>query len=168
MPELATHSTPFPSFPSSLFTVPLDDLPSPPASPPTTAQGGGQGIAVVPPIIDPAAWEDFPVFRETFLLYITDPAYNSALRIFGRLLHELVLEYYRHWPNWLEGVTATELRAAVADLRHLEGYLGAVGREHEKASLTKPEMALSRLAARQSGELTRIADELEQALGGIQ
>lgn len=109
-----------------------------------------------------------PVFRETFLFYITDPAYNAALRIFGRLLHEMVLEYYRHWPNWLEGVTATELRAAVADLRHLEGYLGAVGREHEEASLTEPEMALSRLAARQAGELTRIADELEQALGGIQ
>jgi hypothetical protein len=122
----------------------------------------------VPPVIDPASWENFPVFRETFLLYITDPAYNAALRIFGRLLHELVLEYYRHWPNWLEGVTATELRAAVADLRHLEGYLGAVGREHKEASLTEPEMALSRLAARQSRELTRIADELEQALGGVQ
>lgn len=71
---------------------------------------GAEGTALRPPIIDPAIWEDFPVFRETFLLYITDPAYNAALRIFGRLLHELVLEYYRHWPNWLEGVTATELR----------------------------------------------------------
>jgi hypothetical protein len=101
-------------------------------------------------------------------MYVTDPAYNAALRIFGRLLHELVLEYYRHWPNWLEGVTATELRAAVADLRHLEGYLGAVGREHEEASLTGPEMAFSRLAARKAGELTRIADEIEQALGGAQ
>jgi hypothetical protein len=64
--------------------------------------------------------------------------------------------------------TATELRAAVADLCHLEGYLDAVGREHEEASLTEPEMALSRLAARQAGELARIADELEQALGTIQ
>lgn len=164
MPELASHSTPIPNFPPPLFAVIPDSPSASPAPPP--AQGGSYGGAV-PPIIDPAAWEDFPVFRETFLLYITDPAYNAALRIFGRLLHELVLEYYHHWPNWLEGVTATELRAAVADLRHLEGYLGAVGREREEASLTEPEMALSRLAARQSGELTRIADELEQALGGI-
>jgi len=50
----------------------------------------------------------------------------------------------------------------------LEGYLGAVGKEHKEASLTESEMALSRLAARQAGELTRIADEIEQALGGVQ
>jgi hypothetical protein len=166
MPELASQFTPTPNpLPPSLHAVPPDN-PSV-HSAPSTVQRGTQGVAL-PPIIDPAAWEDFPVFRETFLLYITDPAYNAALRIFGRLLHELVLEYYHHWPNWLERVTATELRAAVADLRHLEGYLGAVGREHEEASLTEPEMVLSRLAARHAGELTRIADELEQALGGIQ
>jgi hypothetical protein len=167
MPELAAHSTPTPNIPPSLIAVPLD---GPSASPTQSSLAATERDfrAAAPPIIDPPAWEDFPVFRETFLLYITDPAYNAALRIFGRLLHELVLEYYRHWPNWLEGVTATELRAAVADLRHLEGYLGAVGREHEEASLTEPEMALSRLAARKAGELTRIAEELEQALGGIQ
>lgn len=168
MPELALQFTPtLNPLPPSLYAVPPDDPPPSPAPPPVTLQGSVQGVAV-PPVIDPSAWEDFPIFRETFLMYVTDPAYNAALRIFGRLLHELVLEYYRHWPNWLEGVTATELRAAVADLRHLEGYLGAVGREHEEASLTKPEMALSRLATRQAGELTRIADEIEQALGGIQ
>lgn len=168
MPELTAHSTLIPNLlPPSLHAVPPDDPQSPLAPSPATLQGGVQGVAV-PPIIDPPSWEDYPVFRETFLLYITDPAYNTALRIFGRLLHEMALEYYHHWPNWLEGVTATELRAAVADLRHLEGFLGAVGREHEEASLTEPEMALSRLAARQAGELTRIADEIEQALGGIQ
>jgi hypothetical protein len=60
----------------------------------------------------------------------------------------------------------TELRSALADLRHLEGYLGAVGREHEEAALTESETVLSRLAARLAVELTRIADEIEQALGG--
>jgi hypothetical protein len=58
----------------------------------------------IPPIIDPARWEDFAVFRETFLLYFTEPPSNTALRIFGRLFHELVLEYYHHWPNWPEGL----------------------------------------------------------------
>jgi hypothetical protein len=166
MPELAEHSTPIPNPPPSLLGV----TPNGPLVPPTplSLATSENGIRAAPPIIDPAVWEDFPVFRETFLMYVTDPIYSAALRIFGRLLHELVLEYYRHWPNWLEGVTATELRAAVADLRHLEGYLGAVGREHEEASLTEPEMALSRLAARKAGELTRIADEIEQALGGVQ
>ena len=120
----------------------------------------------IPPLIEPAAWEDFPVFRETFLMYFTEPPANSALRIFGRLFHELALEYYHHWPNWPEGVTATELRACLADLRHLQGYLAAVGREHEEAALTEPETVLSRLSGRLAGEVARIADEIEQALGG--
>ena len=120
----------------------------------------------VPPLIDPVAWEDFPVLRETFLMYFTEPPANTALRIFGRLFHELVLEYYHHWPSWPEGVTATELRAALADLRHLEGYLAAVGREHQDASLSESDTALSLLSSRLAGELSRVADEIEQALGG--
>jgi hypothetical protein len=120
----------------------------------------------IPPLIEPALWEDFPVFRETFLMYFTEPPANSALRIFGRLFHELVLEYYHHWPGWPEGVTATELRAGLADLRHLQGYLAAVGREHEEAALNEPDTALSLLAARLAGELSRVSDEIEQALGG--
>jgi hypothetical protein len=120
----------------------------------------------LPPILDPVAWEDFPVFRETFLMYFTEPPANSALRIFGRLFHELVLEYYHHWPSWPEGVTATELRASLADLRHLQGYLASVGREHEEAALNEPDTALSLLAARLAGELEGIGDEIEKALGG--
>lgn len=120
----------------------------------------------IPPQIDPAAWEDFAVFRETFLLYFTEPPANESLRVFGRLFHELVLDYYHHWPNWPAGTTATELRAAVADLRHLQGYLAAVGREHAEAALTESDTALSELAALQAGELARIADEIESALGG--
>jgi hypothetical protein len=54
----------------------------------------------------------------------------------------------------------------LADLRHLQGYLAAVGREYEEAALTEPETVLSRLSARLAGELARIADEIEQALGG--
>lgn len=119
-----------------------------------------------PPILDPVAWEDFAVFRETFLLYFTESPYNAALRVFGRLIHELVLEYYHHWPSWPEGVTATELRAALADLRHLEGYLASVGREHQDASLSESDTVLSVLAGRLARELSRVADEIEQALGG--
>jgi hypothetical protein len=118
-----------------------------------------------PPRIAPAAWEDFPAFRETFLMYFTEPPANAALRVFGRLFHELVLEYYHHWPEWPEGVTATELRSALADLRHLEGYLAAVGREHEAAALSEPDTALSVLAGRLAGEVTRIAEEIEAAIG---
>ena len=125
------------------------------------------GPVVTPPRITPALWEDFPIFRETFLLYFTEASANAALRTYGRLFYDLVLEYYHHWPPSPEGLTATELRAALADLRHLQGYLGAVGRESDEAVLTEPETALSRLAGRQAGELARIADEIEQALAEV-
>lgn len=118
-----------------------------------------------PPRIVPDSWEDYPVFRETFLMYFTEPPANAALRTVGRLFHDLVLEYYHHFPEWPEGTTATELRAALADLRHLEGYFAAVGREHTEASLTETDIALSRLAAREAGELARIAAEIEAAIG---
>lgn len=118
-----------------------------------------------PPRITPAAWEDFPAFRETFLMYFTEPPANAALRVVGRLFHEMLLEYYHHWPEWPEGVTATELRAALADLRHLEGYLAAVGREHQDAALNESDTALSLLAGRHAVELARIAEEIEQAIG---
>ncbi len=121
--------------------------------------------AATPPRILPPSWEDFPAFRETFLLYFTERPTNAALRVVGRMLHELVLEYCHHWPDWSDGVTRTELRAALADLRHLEGYLGTVGREHETASLSDADTSLSRLAARQAVELARIAEEIELAIG---
>ena len=99
-------------------------------------------------------------------MYFTEPATNAALRVAGRTIHDMLLEFYHHFPEWPEGTTATELRAALADLRHLEGYLRAVGREHEEATLTEANTVLSRLAGREAGELARIADKIEEALGG--
>ena len=37
------------------------------------------------PSIDPTAWEEFPVFRETFMMYITPPHCGEALRTACRL-----------------------------------------------------------------------------------
>jgi hypothetical protein len=119
-----------------------------------------------PPRIPPDSWEDFPVFRETFLLYLTEQPANDAVRSVGRFFHELVLESSHLWPDWPEGTVTTELRAALADLRQLQGFLGAVGQEEETASLAHGDTYLSRLAARQAVELARIGDQLEQAIGG--
>lgn len=121
--------------------------------------------SATPPRIAPAAWEDYPAFRETFLMYFTEPPANAALREVGRLIHDLVLEHYHHWPAWPESVTATELRSALADLRHLEGYLEAVGRERKAAELADADTTLSRLAGRLARELAGIADEIESAIG---
>ncbi|MEO6195640.1 MAG: hypothetical protein ABIS20_21675, partial [Thermoanaerobaculia bacterium] len=58
--------------------------------------------AAVPPVIAPAAWEDFPAFRETFLMYFTPPGYAAALRMVGEMLHSMILESYNPWPGWPE------------------------------------------------------------------
>ena len=169
MPELTTHSIPtLHPLPPSLYAAPPDDPPAPrvppPAAPsppePSTFQPGLQ-VGAVPPEIDPAAWEDFAVFRETFLMYLTPPGYAAALRTFGEMLHGMILESYNPWPGWPESSTRTELRAALADLRHLEGFLGAVGREQVVSSLTRPDDRLSRFAARQAAEVAKIAQRIE-------
>jgi hypothetical protein len=136
MPELAVQSTP----------------PPPDASP-------------LPPALDPSAFEDFPVFRETFLLYVTEPHFAAALREVGEWLFAMVLECYGEWPPWRESATRTELRAALADARHLEGFLASVGREHDLSSLSFEDIALSQFAERQAREVARIADRIEEELG---
>jgi hypothetical protein len=115
-------------------------------------------------VIDPAAWEDFAVFRETFLMYLTPPDYAAALRKVGEMLFTMILENYDPWPGWPESSTRTELRAALADLRHLEGFLGAVGREHVVSSLGKEDDRLSRFAARQAAEVAKIAHRIDAEL----
>jgi hypothetical protein len=129
---------------------------------PATEQG--VQVVAVPPEIDPAAWEDFAVFRETFLMYLTPPGYAAALRKVGEMLFTMILESYDPWPGWPESSTRTDLRAALADLRHLEGFLGAVGREHVVSSLGREDDRLSRFAARQTAEIARIAHRIEAEL----
>jgi hypothetical protein len=115
-----------------------------------------------PPRVLPAAWQDGGIFSERFLLYVQEQSIKDLLRVIGRALFEAFLN--DHLPEWPEGVTVAELRAALADLRHLQRYLAGVGREEEEAPLTEPETVLSRLAARQAIELARIADAIDAAL----
>ena len=118
------------------------------------------------PRIDPASWEKGEGFRETLLFYFTDPEANTALRRLGELLFNLSLAAAPAWPHHPEGETRSELRAALADLRHLEGFLASVGREHVDSSLSPADEALSEFAERQALELSHIADGIEAALGG--
>jgi hypothetical protein len=102
MPDLARKSTP------------------PPVSPPSPPD-----LAVSPPVIDPDRFEDFMAFRETFLVYFPDARANAAMRGFGNLLFEMVLEAWGQWPDHPEGIFHNELRAAVADMRHLQGAMSS-------------------------------------------
>jgi len=117
------------------------------------------------PRIDPAEWEEHQGLRETLLRHFTDPEANTTLRRLGDLLLTLSLECAPSWPQHPESETRSELRAALADLRHLQGFLAEVGQEHVVSTLLTDDDALSRFAARQAQKLSRIADEIEQAIG---
>jgi hypothetical protein len=112
-------------------------------------------------------WEDHEGFRETLLLHYTDSDANTTLRRLGALLFNVSLECAESWPHHPEGETRSELRAALADLRHLEGFLTSVGREHLVSSLTASDEALSRFAEGQAVEIGRIADRLEEELARL-
>lgn len=121
-------------------------------------------MATTPPRIEPAQWERYPGFRETFLLYFTEPPHDAVLRGLAMLLYDFALQHCHLWPAWPESSTAAELRAALADLRHLQGYLADVGKEQVLSRLGAGEIELSQLASRLAPELARIGDEIESAL----
>jgi hypothetical protein len=149
MPELASECTP---------------VPAPPPVPPGLPSGPPEPPPAVPPIIDPARFEDYPAFRETFLVYIADPAANATLRGLGELLHTLILEYWRFWPNQPEGLLRANLRAVVADMRYLQGFLSEwAGPETEHKS--RHEEHLAKQGGEVARELGRQADRLEAELG---
>jgi hypothetical protein len=122
--------------------------------------------AAAPATITPSTWEDFPVFRETFLMYISEPAFNASLRTAGEHFFTMMLETYDRWPQWQESSTRTELRAAVADLRHLQGFLKTVGTEHRLSSLDMEDAWLSKFAAKMAPQVGRIATWIERELRG--
>jgi hypothetical protein len=61
--------------------------------------------------------------------------------------------------------THEEVRAAAADLRYLQGFLGSVARSGEEAALPAADAALAALAARQARVVADVAEALEHALG---
>jgi len=117
------------------------------------------------PRIDPALWEEGEGFRETLLLHFTDLEANETLRRLGKLFLDMSLDCAPSWPHHPQGETRAELAAALADLRHLKGFLAAVGREHEISSLSEADEELSRLAGEHAVEIGSVADRIERELG---
>jgi hypothetical protein len=107
-------------------------------------------------------WEDFAVFRETFLSYFTLPEHNAALRVVGNLLFDMTLAASEKWPDQPEGWLRGELRAVVADLRHLEGFLVTLA---VSPSPDPYEGALHRTAVLMSRKIADVADHIEGKLG---
>ncbi len=121
--------------------------------------------APAPQTLMPAGWEESAGFRETFLFHVTDPDDAAALRHLSRMLYDSTLELARFTPPVGESATREELRAAAADVRHLQGFLAAVARSEEESELSLADAELAALAARQAEVVAGVAVALEQALG---
>ena len=132
---------------------------------PELAQESTSPSAVIPSI-HPDAWEDFAVFRESFLMYFTAPGLNTALRLAAEAFLSLLLEHSggEGWPPWEESTTRTELRAAVADLRHSVGFLASIGKERKVSSLSPGDAKLSKYAGDTARVLNQIANGIERKL----
>jgi hypothetical protein len=126
-------------------------------------QKSTSGPVAIPPVIDPARFEDFPAFRETFLGIFTDPEHNAALRTVAMLLFEMALEFRVYWPDQPEGAIRSELRAVVADLRFVQGQLASLG-EHGGPN-TPQEAHHLRVSAGLAEDVAGIASALESELG---
>jgi hypothetical protein len=111
----------------------------------------------------PFPWEDHPAFRFTFLLHFTQPGDREALEYVGRLLYDGALECANKWPDWKESPTRAELRAVLADLRHIEGFLLSIAAERQHTSLSPEDEQLAFLA----GEYARQARSLAFGLQSI-
>ena len=118
------------------------------------------------PSIHPDAWEEYAVFRESFLMYFTAPGLNTALRQGAESFFSLLLEHSggEGWPDWQESPTRTELRAALADLRHLIGFLASIGQERHVSSLSPVDAKLSKFAGDAARVLNQIAKGIDRRL----
>jgi hypothetical protein len=117
------------------------------------------------PALIPDGWDESAAFRETTLHHFTEPGHGEAIRAFGVLLHDMALECAPVWPTSPGDGTAVQLRAAAADLRHLQGYLAHAGSDRHVSSLSPEETRLADLAEKLAAEVARIAETIEQALG---
>ena len=68
----------------------------------------------------PPPWNEPAAFRETTLRLFTKPEDRAALAHPGEMLHDMALVTAPYGAD-PESPTRGELRAAAADLRHLEG-----------------------------------------------
>jgi hypothetical protein len=134
---------------------------------PDPTPAGPAGPPAVPPIILPEHFEDFEGFRETTLSVFTDPQANAILRGLGDLLYTMALEYTRYWPAEPDGSFFHQARAVLADLRHLEGWLGHLDTQRAEASLSEEEEPLSTLCGSLVADLRRIGDTLAAGLPAL-
>jgi len=112
----------------------------------------------------PPGWNESAAFRETTLRLFTQPEDLAALRHVGEMFHDYALELCGTWPDDGLSATRSELRAAAADLRHLQGFLFSVYKSADESELSVTDDALARFAGTLAGDVARAAEAIEREL----
>lgn len=121
--------------------------------------------SVPPPQVPRSALDHgFDVFRESFLLRVTDPAFNRALRAGGAVVHEMALEFNQYWPHRPGSLAYWDLHALLGDLRYVQYFLAEVASYPEAMVLRRVEVPLCEAAGREAKALAEITDRLERTL----
>ena len=149
------------------MTCPFSLLPQEERVPLAEPPDGKDRRAAAPPVIDPDCYERFEGFRETTLAAITDPDANATWRALSDHMYTMALEYSAYWPLEPDGSFRHQARAAVADLRHLQGFLAYLGREPEASVLTPEEEHVARRCATFSRRVRDIATAFEAELDAV-
>lgn len=135
-----------------------------PSCPESTCSAGEEGPCAVPAEIVPARFEDFEGFRETTLAIFTEPGDNQALRRVGNLLYSMGLEHARYWPREPDGAFLQQVRAVLADLRHLQGWLAHLGRQKVESVLSDREELISTHCGAIADEVRILGDSLAHVI----
>jgi hypothetical protein len=105
------------------------------------------------PQFTPPSWNGADSIRETTLICIDDPAYREALRQVGRMIYEMAIETTQCPGD--ESITHAELRAALAELRFIEGFFDSMVKSAE--ALPPSDARLARFAGRLARHLGALA-----------
>jgi len=108
----------------------------------------------------PDHWEEWPTFREVFLLHLP-PELHPGVREAGRGIFATALEI--ELPPLPQPWTHMKLRAAAADLRFLQEFLEAVAEDRFTASLEAEEVRLAERAESWALKVHQIARRMEEA-----
>jgi len=118
------------------------------------------------PSSHPESWNELSPLRELFLQHVTEPEANQILRAASTMLYQWALEMVNVWPDHEGGVTVCQVRAAIADLRYVEGFLShIVGTGWREGVESDRAVLLSQGAERFADELKELTDQLEALLG---
>jgi hypothetical protein len=110
----------------------------------------------------PPPWNAADSFRETTLICIDDPVSREALRQVGRMIYEMAI-VTAEFPGD-ESTSHAEMRAALAELRFIEGFFHSMRQAAEESCLDPQEARLARFAGKMAVQVRAIVAAVEREL----